>query len=118
MPLISGEYFLTKLGISFTQDTINSMRWFLAELPQHKDLVIVWGLQLDSEGHIKAIMGADDADKHPTSYERKDEIDNLAFYWCVKNASLFDFFRESLCLHCRWEEKVELIPLQRSKGSE
>jgi hypothetical protein len=111
------EYLLTKLGISFTQDTINSMRWFLGGLPQPKNCVILWGLQQNPEGHIKAIFGADPADKHPRLYEIKDEIDGLTFYWCVKQASLLDFLRENFCLHSRWEEKVEFIPLHKS-GSE
>jgi len=107
----NSEYFLTKLGISFTHDTVDSMRWFSAALPNDKPFVLLWAIQRDAGDRVKLVMAGDYADKHPTAFDIKDEVSGLSFYWCIKDAANIDLIRGKFHVQYKWGSgNVELIP--------
>jgi len=102
---------ITKLGIHFTEDTIHSMRWFLAECSQNENYVLLWGILPDSEYGVKVGLGAGPTKIHSAPPAIEDHVDGLIFYWNTKEVNL-EFLRRNYCINYKYNgEKIELIPL-------
>lgn len=97
----------SRLGISFTVESIAALRRYAIDLAKTNNSFLYLVSALDENGQFDVIVAGD---RVVRPYAIPDQLGDAQLYWHISQPEL-DKLREEFCLDVQWGIKTRLIPL-------